>query len=202
MRPEDIEDELPTLSIEHDDDEIEDTDIEEMEDEGPAVFNAKNKYSKLELEEWADKLLRADANRELCAQCLEQDSDAIPYGHETGEIEYKPQYNREGEPILDDAGDLLYIAFPELRCDTGHRWYFGEGPRRDIRGHAPILFESHLYHRKRRELLAKEGVVDPAYTMDRWGKRPTVGIYGRSHPLGRRVNSRRARKDSGAGFYK
>lgn len=175
---------------------------EDIEDDGPAAFNAKSKYSKLELEEWADKLLREDANRELCRTCKEKDPEALPYGDETGHVEWKPQYDKEGDDILDEEGNLLYIEFPELQCELGHRWYKGEGPRRDIRGQNPILFEPHLYNRRRRELLASEGVVDPAYTMDRWGKRPTHGLYMRSHPLGRKTNTPEQRKAHGAGFYK
>ena len=139
----------------------------------------------------------------MCRECLEVDANGLPYGKETGHIEWKPQYEKDsGEPVLDGEGHLLYVAFPELQCEHGHRWYKGEGPRRDLRGRNPILFETHLYNRRRRELLAKEGVVDPAYTMDRWGKRPTQGLYVRSHPQGRKTNSPEQRKEHGAGFYK
>jgi hypothetical protein len=163
----------------------------------------KSTWTKTELEELiTNRLLREDANRELCRQCLDKDPSGTPYGDETGRVEWTPQFTKDGEPELDNEGDLLYVAYPELQCPLGHRWYLGEGPRRDIRGKNPILFEPHLYNRKRRELLAKEGVVDPAYTMDRWGKRPTTGLYGRSHPQGRKVNSPKQRKDHGAGFYK
>lgn len=165
-------------------------------------FDPGKKHTNKELEEWADKLLREDANRELCRVCLEEDPEAIPYGDETGQIEWMPQYDKKGNPELDAEDNLLYVAYPELQCQAGHRWYLGEGPRREIKGKNPILFEAHLYNRKRRELLAKDGVVDPAYTMDRWGKRTTVGLYGRSHPGGRKVNSRKQRKEGGTGFYK
>jgi hypothetical protein len=198
-----IEDEIEIVEIEEVD---ADEDLDESVDpNAPVTFSAKNKYSKTELEEWADKLLREDANRELCRQCLEDEDNEVelPYGHETGKIEYQPAMTKEGDVLFDDeTGETKFVEFPELQCDSGHRWYKGEGPRRDIRGKHPILFEPHLYNRKRRELLAKEGVVDPAYTMDRWGKRPTTGLYGRSHPLGRKINSRKARKSQGAGFYR
>ena len=162
-----------------------------------------HKWTHKELEELiADVLLRKDSNRELCRVCHDEDPDSLPYGEETGQIEWQPQFDKGGEPVLDEAGDLLYVAYPELVCEKGHRWYLGEGPRRDIRGPNPILFESHLYTRKRRELMAQEGVVDPAYTMDRWGKRPTHGLYGRSHPQGRPINTPEQRKAHGAGFYK
>lgn len=167
------------------------------------VHCKKTKFTGKELEELiADVLLRQDANRELCRRCHDEDPDSIPYGEETGHVEWKPQYTKEGKDILDEAGDLLYVCYPELICEQGHKWYLGEGPRRDIRGQNPILFEPHLYNRRRRELLAAEGVVDPAYTMDRWGKRPTHGLYMRSHPLGRKTNTPEQRKAHGAGFYK
>jgi hypothetical protein len=164
---------------------------------------AKTTWTKREIEELiTDALLREDANRELCKRCREASPDSLPYGNETGHVEWKPQFDKEGNDILDDEGGLLYVAYPELVCDAGHKWYLGEGPRRDTRGRNPILFESHLYNRRRRELYAVEGVVDPAYTMDRWGKRTMHGIYCRSHPLGRKTNTPEQRKKCGAGFYK
>lgn len=183
---------------------------EEVEDTGPVSFNAKSKYTNAELEEWADKLLREDSNRELCPRCVAANkvlalplADYLPYGTETGQVEWKAQFHKKtGEPIVDAEGAQLYVAFPEMVCDAGHRWFKSEGVRRALDGPNPILFEAHLYNRKRRELLANDGVVDPAYTMDRWGKRPTTGMYYRSHPQGRKTNTPAQRKDQGAGFYK
>lgn len=201
---------MSSLDYEIIEDEDDAGDLDEvLDDGGPATFDPAAKYTGKELEEWADKLLREDANRELCRLCKEAndalddpDPDYLPYGTETGQVEWMPQYNKDGEPILDAEDNLLYVAYPELVCDQGHRWYKGEGPRRDIRGPHPILFEAHLYNRKRRELLATDGVVDPAFTMDRWGKRPTQGLYYRSHPQGRKTNTPEQRKQHGAGFYK
>lgn len=192
------EDEIQPVELE---DDVPEEDMDEsVTTIGGEQFEVHGKHSKLELEEWADKLLREDANREMCRICVEKEVH-LPYGHETGKIEYMPAMDKQGDAIYDEeTGETKFVEFPELECKQGHRWYKGEGPRRDIRGENPILFEPHLYNRKRRELLAKEGVVDPAYTMDRWGKRPAVGIYGRSHPLGRKVNSRKQRRDFGAGF--
>lgn len=192
--------------IEEDDSE----DLEEDLDTGKASdFIGKSKYTNADLEEWADRLLREDSNRELCPQCVEAnkgsgepDPEFLPYGEETGNVEWKPQYKKDGTPIEDDEGNLLYVAYPEMQCEQGHRWYFSEGIRRALDGPNPILFESHLYNRKRRELLATDGVVDPAYTMDRWGKRPTTGMYYRSHPQGRKTNTPEQRQQHGAGFYK
>lgn len=172
---------------------------EEPEDEG---FNPDKNYTKKELEEIADGLLREDANRELCRLCKEGDVDSIPYGNETGNVEWQIQTDKDDVPLFDDEGNTLYVGFPELQCDKGHRWYKGEGPRRDIRGKNPILFETHLYNRKRREIHVKDGIPDPAFTMDRWGKRPTQGIYNRAHPQGRKINTPEQRAKNGASWYR
>lgn len=185
--------------IEEDEGDDVSEDIEEPEDTG---FKVGKKYTKTQLEELADALLREDANRELCKQCREKDKDSIPYGNETGHIEWKIQTDKEGTPLFDDEGQTLYVAFPELQCDKGHRWYKGEGPRRDIRGRDPILFETHLYNRKRREIHVKDGIPDPAFTMDRWGKRPIQGIYNRAHPQGRKINTPEQRAKNGASWYR
>lgn len=190
--------------------EIEDDDLEEVEEdgdlerwEGEGGFPSDHKLTKKELEEYADDLLRDDANRELCRLCKEKDPESLPYGEETGEIEWQIQKNKStGEILLDEEGSALYVAFPELVCTKGHRWYKGEGPRRDIRGKYPILFESHLYNRKRREIHVKDGIPDPAFTMDRWGKRPTTGLYNRSHPQGRKINTPEQRAKNGASYYR
>jgi hypothetical protein len=157
-------------------------------------------FTGAEMQRVGDALLRTDADRELCRQCKEADPNSLPYGKETGHIEWAIQYDKEGAPILDEEDNALYVGYPELQCSKGHRWYLGEGPRRDIRGINPILFESHLEHRDRRSVQTKDGVPDPAYTMDRWGKRPIQGMYWRQHPQGRKVNSNDQRK-RGAGFY-
>lgn len=178
--------------------------LEELEDESSAVFDPHVKYTGKELEEFADKLLLEDRKRELCRTCCEElGRTSLPYGTETGHVEWMPQFEKDtGEPILDEAGDLLYVAYPEMECEQGHRWYKGEGLQRGLDGPNPILFKNHLDKRKQRELLATDGVVDPAYTMDRWGKRPIQGLYYRSHPQGRKTNTPEQRKNSGAGFYK
>lgn len=181
-----------------DEDVIEGDEIEETPEFDPAKGDD---YSALELEEFADQLLRADANRELCRECKEDDPESLPYGEETGHVESVAQFDTSGEPLLDDEGNQLYLDFPELRCDKGHRWYKGEGPRRDIRGKNPILFASHLYNRQRREIYVESGVPDPAFTMDRHG-RPTQGIYNRSHPEGRKINTENQRKKNGASYYR
>lgn len=180
-----------------------DEDDGDLEEDAPATPVAKTKYSKVELEEWADVLLREDANRELCRKCRDAAPDSLPYGEETGHIEWQIQKNKEtGEVLLDAEDNALYVGFPELLCAKGHRWYKGEGPRRNINGVNPILFETHIYNRKRREIHVKDGIPDPAYTMDRWGKRTTQGLYHRTHPQGRKVNTPEQRRRNGASFYR
>ena len=181
---------------EEDEDLLEDEDVEQ-------VFSPDGKYSSEELIAFADKLLREDSNRELCRKCKDKDAegDSLPYGEETGMIESVPQYTSDGEPLLDDEGNQLYLDFPELKCEKGHRWFQGEGQRRDIRGPNPILFESHLYNRKRREIYVEAGTPDPAFTMDRKG-RPTQGMYNRSHPEGRKINTKSQRAKNGASYYR
>lgn len=191
----------PVEDDEFTEDEVADIEFEE-EDSWDEPTEGDRKLTNKELEEWADRILREDSNRELCAKCRDELGIEVPYGHETGEIEWQLQKDKEGNVKLDDEGNALYVAFPELKCDKGHRWYKGEGPRRDIRGPNPILFETHLYNRKRREIHVKDGVPDPAFTMDRWGKRPTQGMYIRTHPQGRKVNTDEQRKTNGASFYR
>lgn len=172
-------------------------------DDAAKEFKPDGKYSSEELIEFADKLLREDSNRELCRKCKDKDDspDMLPYGMETGMVESVPQFTPDSEPLLDDEGNQLYLDFPELKCDKGHRWFQGEGQRRDIRGSNPILFESHLYNRKRREIYVEAGVPDPAFTMDRHG-RPTHGLYNRSHPEGRKINTKAQRAKNGASYYR
>src|ERR1039458_1091357 len=92
------------------------------EEEGERVYEEGTRYSSEQLIEFADKLLRADSNRELCRRCKEKDDskDFLPYGEETGVIESKVQ------EALDDEGNQLYLDFPELKCKKGHRWFKGE----------------------------------------------------------------------------
>ena len=174
--------------------EFEDTEeeLEPSEEE----FNPNGKYSKAELEEWTDRFLKEDIARELCVVCLEEDKDNpnnLPYGEETGHVESKLQVDKKGNPQLDEDGHPLYIFFPELCCAKGHVWYRGEGKRRGIRRANPILFESHLIQRKRREIITKEGSPDPAIVS---------GIYWRSHKQGRKINSVEDRKKQGLGYFR
>lgn len=67
------------------------------------------------------------------------------------------------------------------------------GKKRSIGGQNPILFEQHLYERQKREILNENGVPEP---------RLVSGMYYRTHPEGRKVNSEDQRKRHGAAFYR
>lgn len=62
-----------------------------------------------------------------------------------------------------------------------------------IRGDNPILFEEHLKNRHKREIYTIHGTPDPAFGH---------GIYNRTHPEGRKVNSPEQRKRNGASYYR
>lgn len=90
-------------------------------------------------------------------------------------------------------GVPLQLAFPEFGCLNGHKWFQGEGAVRGIGGDNPILFEEHFQSRKRREIYTTVGTPDPNIV---------VGIYNRTHPQGRKVNSEEQRKKNGASFFR
>lgn len=150
------------------------------------VFEEGKSYRNGELEAFADQLLREDSRRELCRQC-------DGYGDETGHVESQPQFHDDGAPIVDNEGQQLYVDFPELQCEKGHVWYKGEGKARGNGGTHPILFEEHLKNRQRREIYTQIGTPDPSIV---------AGIFNRTHPQGRKVNSADQRKRHGASFYR
>lgn len=137
-------------------------------------------YSARELEQLADQLLREDARSELCKTCGQP-------GTETGLSTTAEQ------DAVDQAGNTLVLTFPEYECTKGHRWYKGEGDMRGIGGDNPILFEEHFQSRKRREIYNQLGTPDPSIVS---------GIYNRTHPQGRKVNSEEQRKRNGASFFR
>lgn len=143
-------------------------------------------YSSWQIERLADHLLREDSKRELCRTCGRP-------GDETGEIEYKPELDEDENPKTDAEGNVIYVGFPELMCDHSHRWYKGEGKARGIDGRNPILFENHLQERRRREIYTAIGTPDPSIEQ---------GMYNRTHPQGRKVNSKDQRKRNGASFFR
>lgn len=163
----------------------EDEESEEVEPSALTYEEGKS-YRNSELEQIATNLLRADSRRELCRQCDE-------YGSETGHIESQPQTHPDGDPLVDNEGNQLYVDFPELQCDNGHIWYKGEGKARGNGGTNPVLFEEHLKNRQRREIYTQVGTPDPSIV---------AGLFNRTHPQGRKVNSDDQRKRHGASFYR
>lgn len=144
------------------------------------------KYSKAQLSGKADLWLREDARSELCRECGER-------GDETGYLKAMPQHSTEGEPLKDKEGKHLSLEFPEIKCDNGHSWFQGEGQARGIGGDNPILFEEHFQSRRRREIYTTVGTPDPSIVQ---------GIYNRTHPAGRKVNSAEQRRKNGASFFR
>lgn len=155
------------------------------EEEVPTYEEGK-KYTNGQLTAMADAMLKDDARSEICRECKER-------GEETGSVKTMPQYDKDGKPLVDAEGRQLHIDFPEIACDGGHVWYQGEGLARGIKGDNPILFEEHIQDRRRREILPTEGVPDPAVMS---------GIYNRTHPQGRKVNSPEQRAKNGASYFR
>lgn len=72
-----------------------------------------------------------------------------------------------------------------------------------------ILFAEHIYTRQRREIGNASGVADPTLTASlqdkqKPGRHSGDGqtMYIRTHPRGRKVNSREQRKKNGASYYR
>ena len=149
-------------------------------EEGLEYEEGRDDYSNKQLNQLADDFLRSDAKTELCRDC---DSRGI----ETGKIKSAKQEATDGE------GHMLVIDFPEYECKNKHRWFKGEGKARGIGGDDPIVFEEHLQQRRRREIYNTTGVPDPSIK---------AGIYNRTHPQGRKVNSPEQRKRNGASYYR
>jgi hypothetical protein len=143
-------------------------------------------YNNRQLEAKADLWLREDARSEICRECGER-------GAETGFLKDMPQFTPEGEPLTDSRGRQLKLEFPEIKCSNDHSWFQGEGQARGIGGDAPILFEEHFQSRKRREIYTSLGTPDPSIV---------AGIYNRTHPQGRKVNSDEQRRKNGASFFR
>jgi hypothetical protein len=143
----------------------------------------KDDYNGRELDELADALLREDARQEMCRDCGSR-------GNPTGYVKQVPQEAVDGE------GNVLVLDFPEYVCtkdECGNVWFQGEGIARGIGGENPILFEEHFQSRRRREIYTTIGTPDPSITQ---------GIYNRTHPQGRKVNSEEQRKRNGASFFR
>lgn len=65
--------------------------------------------------------------------------------------------------------------------------------KRGIDGEHAILFEDHLHQRRKREIYNANGIPDPEIVS---------GIFNRTHPQGRKVNTDEQRKRNGASFYR
>lgn len=101
---------------------------------------------------------------------------------------------REVENILaanPTQADLDRAAEIMLRADA--KVLDANGKPKGIRGDNPILFEEHLYARRRREIHNENGVPDPSIAQ---------GMYFRTHPQGRKVNSEESRKRHGSSYYR
>lgn len=151
-----------------------------QEEEAPEYEEGKTDYTNRQMELMADELLREDARAELCRVCKQR-------GDETGVVESRKQ------EAADLEGNPLYLSFPEYKCKNDHTWFKGEGLARGIGGDAPILFEEHLQSRRRREIFPANGTPDPSIV---------AGIYNRTHPQGRKVNTEEQRKRNGASFFR
>lgn len=166
---------------------MEDVDLTEEEEFDASDFQEGQEYPNWQLEKMADALLRADSNREICRICQK-------YGDETGDIESRPLIeSKTGKYVTNDNENVMYADVPEIVCANGHRWYKGEGKRRGIDGRNSILFENHLRDRHRREIQTSIGTPDPSIAR---------GMYNRTHPQGRKVNSSEQRKRNGASFFR
>lgn len=154
--------------------------LDEEVKEDPWALTPGKKYTKAQLEALADDLLREDSRRELCRKC---DGSGV----KTGVVKHIPQDEADGQ------GNRLVLEFAQFACADGHKWWEGEGRDRGIKGDNPILFEDHLIQRRRREIYTTVGTPDPEIVS---------GIYNRSHPQGRKINSPEQRARHGASYYR
>ena len=60
-------------------------------------------------------------------------------------------------------------------------------------GHPVFLTKDQLKQRRKREIYVSTGIPDPSVTS---------GLYWRTHPQGRKVNSDEQRQKNGSGFYR
>jgi hypothetical protein len=97
------------------------------------------------------------------------------------------------QDATDAEDNQLVLEFAQMECPNGHEWYQGEGKSRTIGGENPILFEEHIQSRRKREIYTNLGTPDPNIVS---------GIYNRSHPQGRKINSKEQRKKNGASWYR
>jgi len=126
-----------------------------------------------------------------------EDPDAEPHKRKNGKkIVVDLGEDRESLVIEEDehytpseldlmADEILRAHARSIDPETGKPVGIGASP--------PILFEEHVYSRKRREIYNQNGVPDPNIVS---------GIYWRTHPQGRKVTTPEQRKKNGASWYR
>lgn len=149
-------------------------------------YDENKTYTRPQLGLLADEFLKQDSRREFCRKCEQE-------GAKTGMMKFVLRVNKKGEPQIDEEGQNIYNEIPEYKCENNHRWFKGKGKRRGIDGANPILFEEHLIKRKKREIYCAAGTPDPSIES---------GLYNKSHPQGRKVNTKEDRQKHGASYYK
>lgn len=100
-------------------------------------------------------------------------------------VDFDPEKKYTDRELEELADELLRAQAREVDPKSGKE--------RGIGGLDPILFEEHIYSRKRREIYPENGTPDPALVS---------GSYNKSHPEGRKINSPEARRRHGASYYK
>jgi len=109
----------------------------------------------------------------------------------------RPSYNKDERIEYEEgktytARELEQLANQFLR-DDANSIDEETGKRKGIGGENPILFDEHIYQRQRREILNENGIPEPGLVK---------GLYDRTHPEGRKVNSPEARAKHGASWYR
>lgn len=149
------------------------------QEEEPIEYVDGDEYTNAQLEQLANQLLREHAKSEVCRDCGSQGAEQA--------VEAKRQ------AVCNTSGQPLVLGFKRYVCTKGHVWYQGEGQERGIGGQDPILFEEHFQSRRKREIYTSIGTPDPEIVQ---------GLYNRTHPQGRKVNSPEQRQKHGASYYR
>lgn len=110
---------------------------------------------------------------------------ARPHYDKNDVIEFDPNAEYSARDLEQLADQLLRAHARSIDPETGKE--------RGIGGEDPILFADHLYQRQKREILNENGVPEPGLVS---------GIYYRTHPEGRKVNSDDQRKKNGASYFR
>lgn len=135
----------------------------------------ENETSELEYAELEDTEERRNRSRNRIIVDLGQEENLVIYEDEG----YTP-----GQ--LDEMTDQILRAHCKTVDPETNR-------PRGIGGENPILFEEHIYSRKRREIYNQNGTPDPNIAS---------GIYWRAHPQGRKITTPEQRKKNGASWYR